>query len=52
MKLLDFQAEQKKQYQTPLLKNLGEVKELTKSEKGSVWDGGELSGRGDTGVGN
>jgi hypothetical protein len=42
MKIVDLQSENKrKAYQTPLLKSLGEVKELTKSEKGS--DGSEIA---------
>ena len=36
MKIVDLQSgDNRKAYQTPLLKNLGEVKELTKSVKGS-----------------
>jgi hypothetical protein len=37
MKIVDLQSgDKRKAYETPLLKNLGEVKELTKSDKGSV----------------
>lgn len=37
MKILDLQSNgERKAYETPLLKNLGEVKELTMSEKGSA----------------
>ena len=37
MKIVDLKSENnRKAYQTPLLKNLGEVKELTKSDKGST----------------
>jgi len=40
MKIVDLQSDNnRKAYQTPLLKSLGEVKELTKSEKGSGDDG-------------
>lgn len=36
MKILDLQSkDDRKSYQTPLLKSLGDVKELTKSVKGS-----------------
>lgn len=39
MKIVDLKSENnRKAYQTPLLKNLGEVKELTKSDKGSGTD--------------
>ncbi len=37
MKVVDLQSNKnRKAYQTPLLKNLGEVKELTKNQKGSI----------------
>lgn len=45
MKIVDLKSENnRKAYQTPLLKNLGEVKELTKSDKGST--GGDNDGFG------
>lgn len=38
MKIVDLQSEgERKAYQTPLLKNLGEVRELTKGLKGSTY---------------
>lgn len=46
MKIVDLKSENnRKAYQTPLLKNLGEVKELTRDEKGSTGTDSEgLSG--------
>ena len=42
MKIVDLQSrDNRKAYQTPLLKNLGEVKELTKALKGSENSDGE-----------
>lgn len=47
MKIVDLQSkDNRKAYQTPLLKNLGEVRELTRDlEKGST--GVDASGEGD-----
>lgn len=45
MKIVDLQSQnERKAYQTPLLKDLGEVKELTKGVKGSAQEDGAVVG--------